>query len=394
MLPGHRRPDPASSTSASCAATSPTSSPRAPRASRASRRSSGGWSTPSPRAAASTRSCASGRWRGPPRRRGPTTPTGVELTPLAGRGRRRLAALRARRRRRSTATLGAAHITVHAPTGEPVTTPGRAVDAGAGVAARRRPPARRRHPAPALQRARGRHVGAAHRGRRRRGARRRGPARRARRALAGQRGAPATGRARSSASTCRRARSSPSSSRGAASPALLAELAAGRRPLVHARRHRDPDDDQPPATLRLTDANDGWFPMSNGLSRLATRFWGRDDELAAARGHDRQGPARRRGGRGRARHVHARRHRLGRRGPPDAGGAQQLLPRRADRDGGQLPLRRPGDDGDEDLRPPHGVAELDLPAPQRRRPRRRPAPLRHRLPPDVRPHHESEEDRR
>jgi benzoyl-CoA-dihydrodiol lyase len=25
--------------------------------------------------------------------------------------------------------------------------------------------------------------------------------------------------------------------------------------------------------------------MGNGLSRLATRFWGRDDELAAARGH-------------------------------------------------------------------------------------------------------------
>ena len=39
-------------------------------------------------------------------------------------------------------------------------------------------------------------------------------------------------------------------------------------------------------TLRLTDANDGWFPMSNGLSRLATRFWGRDDAL-------RRGPRRR-----------------------------------------------------------------------------------------------------
>jgi benzoyl-CoA-dihydrodiol lyase len=45
------------------------------------------------------------------------------------------------------------------------------------------------------------------------------------------------------------------------------------------------DDDQPPASLRLTEANDGWFPMANGLSRLATRFWGRDDTLAAARGH-------------------------------------------------------------------------------------------------------------
>jgi benzoyl-CoA-dihydrodiol lyase len=40
----------------------------------------------------------------------------------------------------------------------------------------------------------------------------------------------------------------------------------------------------PPPTLRLTAANDGWYPMANGLSRLATRFWGRDDALAAARG--------------------------------------------------------------------------------------------------------------
>ena len=41
--------------------------------------------------------------------------------------------------------------------------------------------------------------------------------------------------------------------------------------------------DAPPATLRLTAANNGWYPMANGLSRLATRFWGRDDRLAAAR---------------------------------------------------------------------------------------------------------------
>jgi benzoyl-CoA-dihydrodiol lyase len=45
----------------------------------------------------------------------------------------------------------------------------------------------------------------------------------------------------------------------------------------------DPDGEHPPATVHLSDANDGWFPMSNGLSRLATRFWGRDDALDAAR---------------------------------------------------------------------------------------------------------------
>jgi benzoyl-CoA-dihydrodiol lyase len=35
----------------------------------------------------------------------------------------------------------------------------------------------------------------------------------------------------------------------------------------------------PPATIRLTHANAGWYPMGNGLSRLATRFWGRPDAL-------------------------------------------------------------------------------------------------------------------
>jgi benzoyl-CoA-dihydrodiol lyase len=44
-----------------------------------------------------------------------------------------------------------------------------------------------------------------------------------------------------------------------------------------------PDSGLPPATLTLTAANDGWYPMSNGLSRLATRFWGQDGGLEAAR---------------------------------------------------------------------------------------------------------------
>jgi benzoyl-CoA-dihydrodiol lyase len=44
-----------------------------------------------------------------------------------------------------------------------------------------------------------------------------------------------------------------------------------------------PDDDRPAPTVQLTDANDGWYPMANGLSRLATRFWGRDGALAGAR---------------------------------------------------------------------------------------------------------------
>ena len=47
--------------------------------------------------------------------------------------------------------------------------------------------------------------------------------------------------------------------------------------------YEDVDPDAEPATIVLTAANDGSFPMGNGLSRLESRFWGRDDELAAAR---------------------------------------------------------------------------------------------------------------
>jgi benzoyl-CoA-dihydrodiol lyase len=63
---------------------------------------------------------------------------------------------------------------------------------------------------------------------------------------------------------------------------VLAELllAADRSVMLEGP---DPDGGHPPATVHLSDANDGWFPMCNGLSRLATRCWGRDDALVAAR---------------------------------------------------------------------------------------------------------------
>jgi benzoyl-CoA-dihydrodiol lyase len=47
--------------------------------------------------------------------------------------------------------------------------------------------------------------------------------------------------------------------------------------------YEDVDPDAEPATIVLTAANDGALPMGNGLSRLESRFWGRDDELAAVR---------------------------------------------------------------------------------------------------------------
>jgi len=37
------------------------------------------------------------------------------------------------------------------------------------------------------------------------------------------------------------------------------------------------------ALLVLTDLNDGWYPMANGLSRLQARFWGSPADLAATR---------------------------------------------------------------------------------------------------------------
>ena len=68
----------------------------------------------------------------------------------------------------------------------------------------------------------------------------------------------------------------------------LAELALAADRTVMLDGERDGDDRRAP-TIRLTDANLGWYPMANGLSRLATRFWGRDKALDAATelvGHD------------------------------------------------------------------------------------------------------------
>ena len=62
---------------------------------------------------------------------------------------------------------------------------------------------------------------------------------------------------------------------------VLAELALAADRSLMFEGGRD-GDDRPAATLRLTAANAGWFPMSNGISRLQTRFWGHDDSWRAA----------------------------------------------------------------------------------------------------------------
>ncbi len=63
----------------------------------------------------------------------------------------------------------------------------------------------------------------------------------------------------------------------------LAELVlAADRSFMLEGTWEDADDPPPPASIRLSEANVGWFPMANDLSRLGTRFWGRDDALAKA----------------------------------------------------------------------------------------------------------------
>jgi benzoyl-CoA-dihydrodiol lyase len=64
----------------------------------------------------------------------------------------------------------------------------------------------------------------------------------------------------------------------------LAELVlAADRSFMLEGTFEDAEDDLPPAELVLTDANDGWYLMSNGLSRLQSRYYGRDDQLDAVR---------------------------------------------------------------------------------------------------------------
>jgi benzoyl-CoA-dihydrodiol lyase len=63
----------------------------------------------------------------------------------------------------------------------------------------------------------------------------------------------------------------------------LAELVlAADRTLMLDGTFEDADEPAPPATIRLTDANLGWYPMANDLTRLRTRFWGRAEAYESA----------------------------------------------------------------------------------------------------------------
>ena len=70
---------------------------------------------------------------------------------------------------------------------------------------------------------------------------------------------------------------------GTAFVGLLLELAlAADRQYMLDGVYEDVDPDAAPATMRVTASNLGTFPMGNGLTRLASRFWGHPDQLEAA----------------------------------------------------------------------------------------------------------------
>jgi benzoyl-CoA-dihydrodiol lyase len=70
---------------------------------------------------------------------------------------------------------------------------------------------------------------------------------------------------------------------GSAFVGVLAELAlAADRSYMLDGTWEDDDDPPAPATIRLSQSNLGLFPMSNGIPRLRTRFWGREEVFGAA----------------------------------------------------------------------------------------------------------------
>jgi benzoyl-CoA-dihydrodiol lyase len=77
---------------------------------------------------------------------------------------------------------------------------------------------------------------------------------------------------------------------GSAFVGLLLELAlASDRQYMLEGVYEDIDPDASPAAIELTDANFGRYPMGNGLSRIASRFFGHPEQVAAA--HDKVGTA-------------------------------------------------------------------------------------------------------
>ena len=162
----------------------------------------------------------------------------------------------------------------------------------------------------------------------------------------------------------------------------LAELAfaADRSLMLIGTREGD---NRKPAAITLGQANFGFYPMGNGLTRLQTRFLGEPDTLAELK--SKTGVA--------VEGEEAAEIGVITSAYEDFDWDDELrvmleertslLARCHDRHGGEFALRRSRDDGDQDLRAAHRLAELDLPAPQRDRRAGRAEALRQRRVADV-----------
>ena len=129
------------------------------------------------------------------------------------------------------------------------------------------------------------------------------------------------------------------------------------------------------ASLAVSELNAGAFPMSNGLTRLQSRFLADPQQLdrILRRPEEFQYG---RSGRPRTCNVRARRSRLGGRNSSRHRRTHIVIARRAHRHGSVTSFRWSGNDGHKNLRPPDSVAKLDLPAPERSRRERRVDKLR------------------
>jgi hypothetical protein len=130
------------------------------------------------------------------------------------------------------------------------------------------------------------------------------------------------------------------------------------------------DDPDQPNSVQLSVMNAGSYPMSNGLTRLQSRFYGDPGKVDFVLAHNGSFDSQAALAGGLVTFA------------PDeidwedevrlaVGEPCRALARCAHGHGGQPAFCRTRDDGDEDLRAPDGVAELDLPAAERRRAQRR-----------------------
>jgi enoyl-CoA hydratase/carnithine racemase len=118
------------------------------------------------------------------------------------------------------------------------------------------------------------------------------------------------------------------------------------------------------ASLAVSELNQGAFPMSNGLTRMQSRFLAEPEKLDEVFGDKKTFDT-----------DEAEEIGLITFAPDDLDWEDEirvaieertsLVARRTDRHGSVASFRWPGNDGHKDLRPPDGLAKLDLPTAER-----------------------------